>query len=73
MKRKRYALVLLAGYLLGIHNGFLAVWKDEDPQPVRVYPYRASMFPPEDQKMLRRGISVHSSQELTRRIEDFCS
>lgn len=67
-----HALVfLLSGFLLGAWNGRLAVWKDEDPQPVHVFDCRISSLPPADQILLRRGIPAANSQELAALIEDF--
>lgn len=34
MKQQFLTALLLLGFLVGIHNGYVAVWKDEDPQPI---------------------------------------
>ena len=38
-------LTLMAGFLLGIRDGRLTLWKDGDPRPVQVYDIRVSSLP----------------------------
>ena len=72
--RLRYAyLALILTFLLGSRNGFVALWKIPDPEPVYVFPYRISALPPADQKKLKTGITVESYDELTRLLEDYLS
>ena len=73
IKRKLLTVFLLAGFLLGSHNGYIALWSDESIDPDRIYPYRVSMLPPEDQKALRQGIHAEDILELTGLLEDFLS
>ena len=74
MKRSNLILsVVLAGYLLGVHNGKIALWKGEDPQPVRIFPYEASMLPAKDQEALQQGIPIENRSELIRLLEDYLS
>lgn len=74
MKFIRFVPHLLAlGFLLGIHDGRIALWKGEDPEPVRIFPYSASLLPESDQALLRKGISIQSREDLTKILEDFCS
>ena len=42
--------VLLLGFLLGSYNGRLAVWKDDDPEPYRVYPCPVYLLPKAEYK-----------------------
>lgn len=63
----------LLGMLLGLHNGYLALWSGDDPEPVRIYPYSARLLPPADRQALEKGIPVGSDGELSRLLEDFCS
>lgn len=72
--KKPYAVLLpvFLSFLLGVHDGKLALWKGNDPEPVYQFPYSASLFPEEDQDALRHGIRVEDS-ELIRILEDFCS
>ena len=73
MKRQKYlrALVclLLAVYLLGVHDGKIALWCNDDPQPAAVFPYRAALLPEEVRKQLEVGIPIDSMDELNRLLE----
>lgn len=74
MKIKRYQYyILLAGFLVGIHNGRIAIWQGEDPQPKAVLPYQADLLPEADRIALENGIRLDSRADLTRFLEDFCS
>lgn len=65
--------ILLLGFLLGIHDGMIALWKDQDPQPIRVFPYSAASLPRSDREALEKGIHVDSAEELMRFLEDYMS
>jgi len=65
--------LLLLGFLLGIHEGKIALWKDNDPQPIKVFPYRAELLPEADQKALKKGIKAESIHQLQSLIEDYLS
>ena len=67
------ALVLILGFLLGIQDGRIALWKDGQAQPVKVFPIQANMLPEADRKALEKGIAIENSSELTRILEDFLS
>lgn len=71
--RKILPLALLLVYLLGVRGGYVALWRDEDPEPVAVFPYAVSGLPPDDQAALFRGIVIKSEEELHQRLEDFLS
>lgn len=74
MKKRSYFYGMLAlGFLLGIHNGRLALWKDEDPEPVRVFPYSVSLLPEKDRRELKKGVPVRDGTELAKRLEDYLS
>lgn len=74
MKRyRRLYTLILCGFLLGIHDGRVALWKDDDPQPLQVFPYQASLLPEADQQALRRGIHAETPQELAGLLEDYLS
>lgn len=64
---------LLAVYLLGIHEGKIALWRGDDPEPVKVFPYSASMLPEEAQQKLKTGIPINSISELKRLAEAYLS
>ena len=72
-KQKILASVLLFGFLLGIYEGKVAVWKDGKKEPVRVFPYSVSMLPEKDQKRLESGLHFNSIGELKEFIEDYLS
>lgn len=72
-KRNLFPTLLLFGFLLGIHNGKIALWKDDDPEPIRVFPYQASLLPEKDQDALEQGIHIRDRSQLTRILEDYLS
>ena len=72
-KRTVLANFLLIGFLLGIYEGKVALWKDNQKKPIKVFPYEASMFPEADQKRLKDGVHVDSLGELYKLIEDYFS
>ena len=51
----------------------MALWQDEDPEPVAVFPYAVASLPPEDQEALFRGIVIKNEEDLRYRLEDFLS
>lgn len=63
----------LAGYLLGVSRGYVAIWRDEDPQPWLITDMPVSALPPADQKTLKEGISLPEDYPLTKALEDYCS
>lgn len=74
MRSARLFSILMAfGLLLGIHNGYIALWQGEDPEPVRVFPYRASMLPEQDQRLLEAGIPIGNESRLHSLLEDYLS
>ena len=73
LKRKCFLSILLLAFLLGSHNGYLALWTEDTIDPDRIYPYRISTLPPEDQQALRKGIPVENILELTQLLEDYLS
>ena len=74
MKKMRYIYcILLLGFLLGIKDGKVALWVEDDPQPVQVFPYHASLLPKADQEALEKGIKIGNSEELRSLLEDYLS
>ena len=75
MKQKhiRWAAVLALMFLLGNHKGYLALWKEDRPEPYQIFPVKVSSLPPSDQKSLERGIRARSDLELAGLLEDFLS
>ena len=72
-KRELYYILIMFTLLLGIHRGRIAIWYNEDPEPQFVLPYSADLLPEADREALEKGIRLHSREELTRYLEDFCS
>ena len=74
MNKASYLYSILAfGLLLGIHKGRVALWKDNDPKPIKVFPYYASMLPKADRQALEKGIHLEDEAELRRLLEDYLS
>ena len=75
MKRKTEVTILchmiLLGFLLGCYKGRLAVWKDDDPQPYRVYPCPVYLLPKAERNALQRGIRIDNMDDLSRFLENF--
>lgn len=71
--KKQLAAILLAGYLLGIRGGHVALWKQDDPQPIRIFPWSANMMPKEIRSALEKGIYVDADSDIGRLIEDMIS
>ena len=72
-KMKILTNLVLFGFILGIHEGRVALWKDNQKSPMKVFPYQASMLPEADQQRLEKGIHVDSLSELYKLIEDYLS
>jgi len=74
MKKKKYmALLLLAGFILGSHKGYIALWRSGETMPAQVFPYPVSSLPLCDQEALNRGIRIEGGTELAQLLEDFLS
>ncbi len=72
MKKFSTVLVLL-GLILGVHRGYLALWRDSDPEPWKVFPYKASTLPLDQQKRLEQGIFIRDSDQLQKLLGDYLS
>jgi hypothetical protein len=64
---------MVLSFLLGIQDGYIALWKGTDPKPVEIFPIKAEMLPDADRKALAEGIRVDSSSKLAQLIEDYLS
>ena len=71
--RRNLCTILLLGFLLGVKDGKIALWKDGAPHPWKVFPYPVSVLPAETQQALRNGIRVDSTQELDQLLENLLS
>ena len=74
-KRTRTCLarLLLLGFLVGSYNGRIAVWKDDDPQPCRVFPCPVYLLPKKDRDALQSGIRIDDMDDLRHFVENFLS
>ena len=72
-KRTVLANIALFGFLLGIYEGKVALWKDNKKEPIKVFPYNASMLPEADQQRLKQWVHVDSLSELYALVEDYFS
>ena len=73
---KRLAIlycITVLGFLLGIHNGRVAVWQDGKKDPIKVFPYSASLLPKQDRELLEKGLHFDTKEQLIKRIEDYLS
>ncbi|MBQ2854651.1 MAG: hypothetical protein IJE81_04160 [Oscillospiraceae bacterium] len=73
MKRKLTGILLAAMFVLGSHKGYLALWKEDRPEPFQIFPVKISLLPEEDQAALEKGIRARSEIELSSLLEDFLS
>ena len=73
MRLQASALAAVIGMLLGIHNGYIALWRDGASDPAEVFPYRAAMLPEQDYQRLEKGIVIESESRLHRLLEDYLS
>ena len=73
MKYRKIMTLILLGFLLGIQDGYIALWKDGRAEPVEVFPFRAEMLPSDDQKTLEKGIRIRNADHLAQLMEDYLS
>ena len=64
---------LIFGFLLGISDGYIALWEDGKTTPVRVFPYQVESLPLKDQENLKKGIPLDEDSALIRLLEDYLS
>lgn len=64
---------MLLGFLLGIHNGQIALWKDEDPQPMMILPYKAESLPIKERMLLKKGIRFDSLEQIEKIVSEYLS
>ncbi len=73
MRWRKLLMIAALGFLLGIQDGYIALWKDGSSEPVEVFPFRAEMLPRADQQKLADGIRIENAQQLTQLMEDYLS
>ena len=72
IRKQLLSFVLAAGFLLGVHNGYIALWRDGAKDPM-VFPCRAILLPRADRLKLEKGIRIENEDELFQFLEDFLS
>ena len=70
---KSIVLLILLGFLVGSYNGRIAVWKDDDPEPFRIYPCPVYLLPKKERDMLGRGIRIDDMNDVQNFLENFMS
>ena len=73
MKYRKQIFALALSFLLGVQNGYIALWKDGSEKPLRVFPYQAEMLPLADQLALKKGIAIKEDSKLAEFLEDYLS
>ena len=68
-----FTAMLLMSFLLGIHEGRLAMWKDNEPEPCKLFPYPVLMLPKTVQQQLKTGIRLETIEDLNTLLENFLS
>lgn len=66
-------LALIFTFLLGTHEGFIALWQGDAKEPVAVFPYRSESLPLSDRQALEQGIRIETEADLARLLEDYLS
>lgn len=69
--KRSFIPALLLGFLLGVHEGKVALWRDGAEAPEQVYDIRADSLPPADRLQLERGIGVETRRELWGLLENY--
>ena len=73
MRIKRIITTVLAAFYLGSYSGGLALWQDGQSDPVRIYPYSASVYTKIDQNMLENRIKIQDITQLEKYLDDYLS
>ena len=74
IKLKQFlSMAIIFGFLLGVRNGYVALWKDGNPEPLKVFPYHADNLPEADRQALEKGIHLDNKLQLIQLIEDYLS
>ena len=64
---------LMLTFFIGVHNGRLALWKDEDPTPCKVFPCPIILLPTKVQEQLKYGVRLETIEDVNRLLENFLS
>lgn len=72
-KRFHIYLSLIFTFILGLHEGNVALWIEPSPEPAVVFPCRAELLPEKDRSLLEAGIRVENTGQLQQLLEDYFS
>ena len=64
---------LMMSFLLGVHEGRLALWKDDNPTPCKVFPCPVIVLPRAVQLQLKEGLRLETMDDVNRLLENFLS
>ena len=67
------ALMVAVGFLLGSFRGYVALWDEDRPDPIQIFPCPVENLPEEDRQALEKGVPARSRLELDRLMEDYLS
>ena len=70
---KKISVLLLFILYLGVYGDSLALWGNSDVTPVKIFPYKLSVYPVADQQALRHGIPITSPRVAQQLLEDYFS
>ena len=73
MKLRYISALFTLMFLLGNYKGYLALWKEDRPEPFQIFPLQIASLPQADQAALENGIRARSETELSSLLEDFLS
>ena len=73
MKTRICSILTAFMFLLGSHRGYLALWKEDRPEPFQIFSLQIASLPEQDQAALDSGITARSETELSSLLEDFLS
>ena len=73
MNMQRNLLAVFLAFYLGTYNGNLALWQDNQAEPVRIYPYSSSLYTRIDQEILEKRIKIHDIKTLEKHLDDYLS
>lgn len=73
MKHTMAVILSALNLILGCWQDRVALFLSGETQPVQLYPVRLELLPQADQRDLREGIPIYSSEQLSRLLEDFLS
>ena len=71
--KKLLPVALMLTFFVGVHNGRLALWKNEDPTPCKVFPCPIILLPTKVQEQLKYGVRLETIEDVNRLLENFLS